>query len=131
VTYLNGKIPFTIVEQYTPSADGTIPGLYDKVALPPTSSDENNGQHRRRLDLVLPTVVVDATSSVDGDAPYETMTLYSCVEVGPTAVVELIFASKNESLSTADLQALEATARAAGVVWNDSDLNLVDQSGCK
>lgn len=43
---------------------------------------------------------------------------------------ELIFASRNASLSAQGLAELEAAARAAGVDWDDAALKTVDHTGC-
>ena len=136
-----GPIPFTIVEQYTPTDNGSVPGLYDKVALPPigwASFGEAKGREWALAQrggasptLVLPTVVVDVTESAGGGGGYATMTLYSCLDLGPLgAVEEIIFASLSASVGDDDLAALEATARDAGVAWDDADLKRVDQAGC-
>lgn len=118
-----GQVPFTIVEQYTPHGNGTDSGMYDKVALPPVGSTAADSA------LVLPTVVVDVTGGGDTD-PYDTMTLYSCLQVGQQVVTELIFASLSKMLTTDELVALEDTAKASGVQWDEAELTLVNQTSC-
>jgi len=119
-----GKLPFTIVEVYTPHGNSTIAGLYDKVALPPIGDKD-----AAEAALMLPTVVVDVSGGESG-GPYATVTLYSCLQVGRQVVTELIFASLEETLCASELEALEETAKASGVQWDETKLNSVNQTSC-
>jgi hypothetical protein len=46
-------------------------------------------------------------------------------------IPELIFASRKEAFSGADLTKLEDTARAQGVKWEETSLKHVDWTACK
>ena len=120
VDYIGKVVPFTIIENYSPKANLT--GYYTKKAKMPGSSL-----------LTLPTVVVDVVpSSSDGSGPYEAMTLYSCINPAHAAqVTELVIATRSPTIEADTLSKLEATARAAGVTWNEKHLNRVDHSKCK
>merc|ERR1711907_164570 len=112
-----GFIPFTLVERYTPvesDPSGNTNGMYSKTAEMPGGSL-----------LKLPTAVVDATPHSSGGT-YETMTLFSCT----VGVQELVIATRDKTISTAQLEALKATARTQGVEFSDSDLTVVNQSSC-
>ena len=126
-----GPLPFTITELYTPrkgDGGGGAPavGFYTKNAKMPMGKLLN-----------LPTVFVDVTAGnatrADGSAaPYETMTLYSCIDVlGALPVTELVFATRAKAPGAGVLAAMEASARAQGVAWNDQALKHVDHSKCK
>lgn len=118
-----GPLPFTITEVYTPAND--TKAYFRKEAQMPGASL-----------LVLPTVVVDFTegSSLGGGddgAGYETMTLYSCLNVLGSAVEELVLATRMPTADPAVLSAMEASASKAGVPFNVSQLTMVDHSKCK
>lgn len=117
VTYLGkGNVPFTIVEVYTPDPSlGDGKGVYKKRAQEP------GGQF-----IQIPTVVVDVQVSPDGK--YETMTLYSCAVFG--TVHELVFATRNRTVTDTVLGGMESTAKSLGVTWNAADLKKVDHSKC-
>eukprot|EP00656_Telonema_subtile_P001660 TRINITY_DN10726_c0_g1_i1.p1 TRINITY_DN10726_c0_g1~~TRINITY_DN10726_c0_g1_i1.p1 ORF type:complete len:175 (-),score=36.52 TRINITY_DN10726_c0_g1_i1:238-762(-) len=107
-----GPIPFTIVEQYTPKNASTTRGLYTKQAKMP------GGKF-----LTLSTVMVDVTPS--------SMIMYSCVAPLHAAQVdELVFATRSPEVDAATLAQMKATARGAGVVWDDKRLKSVDHSKC-
>ena len=99
--------------------------------------------------LLLPTVFVDAQSTaVDGysvggsvggsedeDAgmattPYDIVTVYSCKNVLGKSVTELVFATKNKTISATLLGQMQATARGLGITYKDTALKTVDHSKC-
>eukprot|EP00041_Stephanoeca_diplocostata_P009453 m.145814 g.145814 ORF g.145814 m.145814 type:complete len:205 (+) comp17743_c0_seq3:293-907(+) len=82
VTY--GKIPFTIVEIYTPT-NTSGKGIYIKRAQAPGS----------KL-LELPSVFVDVTGG-DGDEPYDTMSIFTCATKVGIEVKEVILAGRTPS----------------------------------
>lgn len=126
-----GPIPFTIVEEYSPTSEV---GVYSKIALPPVSGEASRAASALALSrlgrragggdtLTLPTVFVDVTTSSSGASEYETMTLYSCVQVDDDHIAtELIFASRDKDATDETLDEMEAVARAQGVEWDDEDL---------
>jgi hypothetical protein len=115
-----GPIPFSIVEVYQPTS---VVGLYGKSAVPPFSKPGS------AATLTLPTVFVDVTAP-SPSSPYDTMTLYSCLEVDGHAVTELIFATRDKDVSDDSLAAMEAAAKAQGLDWEDGNLNRVNYDGC-
>ena len=59
------------------------------------------------------------------------MTLYSCADVGPLITFhEIVFASRQTSISTEALTTLESTAKGLGVTWKEGDLKRVNHTGC-
>ena len=117
VTYFGKSTPFTISEVYTPDPSlGAGKGVYKKTAQEP------GGKF-----LEIPTVVVDVQRSADGR--YETMTLYSCAAFG--TFHELVFATRNRTVSETLLGSMESTAKNLGVTWNAKDLKRVDHTGCR
>lgn len=138
VDYFSGSkhpLPFTIVEEYFPTGDV---GVYDKIALPPFTTRANALATARGGEaplsgtqtLTLPTVFVDVTAA-STEASYDTMTLYSCLEVAGIAVAEeLIFASRDPNASDDVLAAMEEVARSQGVEWEEDKLKRADYSGC-
>lgn len=131
-------LPFTIVEEYFPTGDV---GRYDKIALPPFTTRASARAHAKASrgedapvtaaqTLTLPTVFVDVTAA-SMEASYNTMTLYSCLEVAGIAVAEeLIFASRDPNASDDVLAAMEDVARSQGVDWEEDKLKRTDYSGC-
>lgn len=117
-----GPVPFTIIEVYTPP-NASAPGLYTKRAKMPGSQ------------LVeLPTVVVDVTrfqtAAESSSAPYDTMTLYSCINKLGIVVDELIFAGRTRAPGPGVLGRMQAMAKAQGVVWAEHALKPVNHSTC-
>jgi hypothetical protein len=130
-------VPFTITEDYAPK--GNLTGYFTKKAQMPGAAL-----------LTLPTVVVDVVPSATGDT-YDSMTLYSCIHPLNAAevisflirdlmelmnfymlkVTELIFATRSPTIDATTLAKMEATARAAGVTWENRSLHQVDHSKCK
>ena len=106
-----GPVPFTIVEELTPAADGA-PGVYVKRVRAPGS----------KL-LGIPTVVVD----VDAD---KTLTLFSCVDIAGVAVRELIFATRARNVNATVLGKMERTAQSVGLRWQPQDLKRVEWRAC-
>merc|ERR1711871_58450 len=111
-----GPVPFTIIEEYFST---NVTGYFIKQAKMPGAGL-----------LKLPTAIVDVTLSSDR-TQYETMILYSCTTKLGQMIPELIFASRQESYSRADLTKLEDTARAQGVKWEQSNLKYIDWASCK
>jgi len=129
-----GPVPFTIVEEYSPTSEV---GVYSKIALPPISAkalgrsasalaqSRLGGRTAAGDTLTLPTVFVDVTTTAPSSSAteYETMTLYSCVQVDDDHIAtELVFASRDKDATDETLDAMEAVARAQGVEWDDADL---------
>lgn len=121
VKYLNGKVPFTIIEEYRPKVNGTsiITGVYDKTA------DMPGGKF-----LVLPTVVVDVTvANTHDDANnldekvYDTLILAVCKPlVGTSKVTEVQFFAREHSPMPSALNAMKAVAKEQGVPTDENRL---------
>eukprot|EP00049_Salpingoeca_infusionum_P019450 m.361921 g.361921 ORF g.361921 m.361921 type:complete len:797 (+) comp19985_c0_seq1:76-2466(+) len=115
-----GSIPFNIDEILTPQSER---GVYTKTVNMPGAGL-----------IQLPTVVVDATSpSSSHDSAsngYETLTLYSCATILGVTIHELNFLTASKVVDNATLNAMEDTARSAGVEWDPSRLSRVDHSTC-
>jgi|MDSY01.1.fsa_nt_gb lipocalin len=123
-----GPIPFTIVEEYSPTSEV---GIYGKVALPPTGPRvQQHPLSAAKATLTLPTVFVDVTTASSSSTHYDTMTLYSCLEVDGAAVTELVFASRSQTSDPDTLASMEAIARAQGVQWDNETLVQTNYDGC-
>ena len=65
-----GPIPFTIVEEYSPTSEV---GIYGKVALPPTGPRvQQHPLSAAKATLTLPTVFVDVTTASSSSTHYDT-----------------------------------------------------------
>jgi hypothetical protein len=127
VKYIGQLLPFTIKEVYSPAGEESeepLPGVYNKNAAMPGGSL-----------LTLPTVVVDAGEGQDG--LYDYVILYSCLDrLGPITdpwgqhVDEIVIATRDRSIDADLLESLKAKAHAQGVVFKDTDLQMVDHSKC-
>jgi hypothetical protein len=108
-----GPIPFTIVEVYDPQ---NATGMYLKHVNMP------GGQL-----IKLNTVMVDVTAS-NATAPYETLTMVSCV----LGVQEVVFAMRAplDAGNHATLNKMKATAKGLGAKWDDSKLKEVSFDKC-
>ena len=109
-----GSIPFTIVELYDPQS---TKGMYLKHVNMPGGNL-----------LKLNTVIVDATAQND-TAPYDTLTMISCVSVG-ISVNEVIFAQRAplDASNLPVLRSMEAVARGLGAKRNEKSLQLVNRT---
>jgi hypothetical protein len=118
---------------------------------PPPTPPPPRRYYNKRADepggkfLLLPTVFVDAQSTaVDGysvggsddesaglvTTPYDIVTVYSCKNVLGKSVTELVFATKNKTISATLLGQMQATARGLGITYEDTALKTVDHSKC-
>lgn len=115
-----GPLPFTIVEIYDP-VNASQPGLYLKHVNEPGGKLLN-----------LKTAMVDVTESADGKL-YETVTMYSCVNILGANVVEVVYAMREplDADNMETLSGMEATAKSLGVTYDPSKLKLVNRTAMK
>ena len=111
-----GKLPFSILEVYTPMSSDE-PGVYRKRVKMP-------GSKLTQLDCA----VVDATKG-DGDM-YETMTLYCCLDILGKQIFEINFATRAASVAPSVMESMENVARTVGVTWDEKKLHIVNRTGC-
>eukprot|EP00946_MAST-07B_sp_MAST-7B-sp1_P004500 g4500.t1 len=112
-----GALPFTIVEIYNPE---NATGMYLKHVNMP-------GGKLLQLD----TVMVDVTAP-NATAPYETLTMVSCVDVLGIPTKEVVFAMRVplDAGNHALLDKMKTTARRLGVEWDESKLKEVSFDKC-
>ena len=109
-----GKLPFTIVENYHPIMDksgSAITGYYNK------NVDEPGGKY-----VLLPTILVDVTTSAEDDSVYDTVTMAVCKSVLGVEVTEIQFFSRAKPPAPDTLAAMKAVAKAQGVPVDDKGL---------
>lgn len=111
-----GIIPFTIVEHYT-VMNASIRGYYKKNAKMP------GGQL-----LTLPTVVVSAKGG--SSIGYDSMILYSCLNVVASKVEEVVIATKKKIISDEELKSLIQIVMDKIPSFDVSDLKMVGQDKC-
>ena len=111
-----GKLPFSILELYTP-INQDEPGVYRKRVKMP-------GSKLTQLDCAF----VDATMGSDG--MYDTMSIYCCLDILGKQIYEINFATRAETVQQSVIQSMEDVARAAGVTWDENKLHVVNRTGC-
>lgn len=112
-----GSAPFKILEIYTPTAEK---GMYVKTVLPPF-------EIWKASDIDVPTVIVDVTQGAKNSS-YDTLTMYSCVDVGDVKIEEVVFASKYKMLQPDTLGLMIEKAQKLGLQWDPKKLHIVNRT---